>query len=181
MFASARQFVCVCFVVLSAMSCAPSPGDLSVSPADGDIAKRKKIEQMYAGYRSSFPNIGEISAEELAPLLAEGKVIVVDVREPEEREVSVLTGSITKEEFESTLGSPGAKKVVVYCTIGYRSGEYVEELMSKGIVAFNLEGSILAWVHAGQQVVTPEGNETKRVHVYSEKWNLLPQGFEAVW
>ena len=84
--------------------------------------------------------------------------------------------------FEANRGQyPDDATIVAHCTIGYRSGKYVAKLQRQGLDALNLKGSILSWVHAGQPVVTFEGEETKRVHVYGQKWDLLPQGYKAVW
>lgn len=152
-----------------------TPPDPSTYPA--------RIDAMYADYREDFPEIGEISAEELAALLeGDGEVIIVDVREPKERAVSIIAGSITQDTFEANREQyPKDATIVLHCTIGYRSGKYAEKLQRRGIEALNLKGSILSWVHAGQPVVTLEGEETRRVHVYGQKWNLLPKGYEAVW
>ena len=142
-----------------------------------------RIDAMYEDYREDFPGIGEISAEELATMLeGDGKVVLVDVRESKERAVSIIAGSISEDTFEANRDQyPKDATIVVHCTIGYRSGKYVEKLQRRGIDALNLKGSILSWVHAGQPVETPEGEETKRVHVYGQKWDLLPEGYEAVW
>jgi sodium/bile acid cotransporter 7 len=44
----------------------------------------------------------------------------------------------------------------------------------------NLRGGLLAWVHAGGKVYDANG-ETRRIHVYGRKWNLAPNGYDAVW
>ena len=46
--------------------------------------------------------------------------------------------------------------------------------------AVNLKGSILPWVHAGQELVDDTG-PTRRVHVHGREWGLLPAGYEPVW
>ncbi|MCK5551872.1 MAG: rhodanese-like domain-containing protein, partial [Deltaproteobacteria bacterium] len=97
-----------------------------------------------------------------------------------EQEVSMLPGAITSEEFEGNMEKYQDKTIVVYCTIGNRSGHYTKHLIEKGIRAYNLRGSILAWIHAGQRLVS-DGEETRRVHVYGRKWNLAPKEYEAVW
>jgi sodium/bile acid cotransporter 7 len=149
-------------------------------PIDED-QRPSLIDSMYAEYREGFPGIGEISAEELIELLGTEELVLVDVREPVERAVSIIPGSISREEFESSKDGYRDKTIVVHCTIGYRSGVYAKELASEGIEARNLAGSILSWTHAGGDVVTLGGVKTKRVHVYGATWDLLPEGFEAVW
>jgi len=146
-----------------------------------DAEKATAIDSMYEEYRSDFPDAAEISVLELLALQDDQDVLVVDVRTHAERSVSNIPGAISKASFEAMKGDVGSSAIVVHCTIGYRSGQYVEELKSEGIEARNLKGSILSWVHAGQPVVDSAGNETKRVHVYGERWNLLPAGYEAIW
>lgn len=146
-----------------------------------DAKKKSAIDSMYDEYRADFPDAPEIDVEELLTLRETQDVLIVDVRDPQERAVSIIPGAISRESFESMKESLKKGPIVVHCTIGYRSGKYVEKLKAEGIEAHNLKGSILSWVHAGQPVVDPEGNQTKRVHVYGERWNLLPKGYEAVW
>jgi sodium/bile acid cotransporter 7 len=145
-----------------------------------NAARRAKIDEMYAGYRESFPGVPALSPDEFRALREEKDVVLVDTREPEETGVSMLPGALTKEQFEQNMDAYRDRTVVTYCTIGYRSGLYAKRLKEKGLRARNLKGSILAWVHAGGKVVDEKG-ETRRVHVYGPKWNLLPDGYEPVW
>ena len=146
-----------------------------------DAEKRSAVETLYEEYRSDFPDALEIDVEELVDLRLRDEVVLVDVREAEERAVSMIPGAITKEAFEARTKDFDGKTIVVHCTIGYRSGKYVEGLMADGIEAYNLRGSILSWAHADQVFVDSDGNETRRVHVYGKQWDLLPVGYEAVW
>jgi hypothetical protein len=52
--------------------------------------------------------------------------------------------------------------------------------LKKNVNAFNLIGGVLAWAFAEQKFVGSDG-DSLRVHVYDKKWNLLPQGYKAVW
>ena len=166
------------FVVCLMAACGDEGPGLEFS---GDEEKRAAIEKMYGEYQFDFPSAREISVEEFVELREREDILLVDVREPEERAVSGIPGAVSKEEFEGLKKKGTHPLVVVYCTIGYRSGRYVEGLNDEGIDAYNLKGSILSWVHAGHPVVDPEGNETDRVHVYGARWNLLPQKYEAIW
>lgn len=146
-----------------------------------DDAKRERIETMYAEYRrQSFPDVPEVSAAELPALAARGEVVVVDVRTAAEQAVSMIPGAMTREAFEAKGADLAGKRVVTYCTIGYRSGLYASELRARGIDAANLAGSVLAWSHQGLPF-THDGADTKRVHVYGKTWNLAASGYEAVW
>lgn len=146
-----------------------------------DAGKRARIDAMYAEYRQEFPDVEAISAAELARRLdGDDPPVVVDVRTDEERQVSMIPGAISQQEFERHRDELAGREVVTYCTIGYRSGLYAEELLAEGWKAENLAGSILAWTHAGLPLVH-DGEPTRRVHVYGERWNLAASGYDAVW
>ena len=145
-----------------------------------DEQKRQRIEKLYAEYRASFPDAAEMTVAQLLVEKKTGKVVLVDVREPAEQEVSMIPGAIPARQFEQEDKWREAKQIVVYCTIGYRSGLYAEKLGEQGYRAVNLKGGILAWVHAGQMIVNRNGMTT-RMHVYHRKWNLLPREYEATW
>ncbi len=145
-----------------------------------DDQKRQRIDELYAEYRASFPDVPEMTVEQLLAGRTTDDLVLVDVREPAEQEVSMIPGAIPVRQFEAEGKRHEAKRIVVYCTIGYRSGLYARKLNELGQRIFNLKGGILAWAHAGGAVVDLNG-QTNRVHVYGREWNLLPCGYEAVW
>ena len=71
--------------------------------------------------------------------------------------VSRIPGAVTAAEFESNLEQYQDAVAIAYCTIGHRSGLYAQKLQQQGINVFNLEGSLLAWTHAGGELVNAEG------------------------
>ena len=108
-------------------------------------------------------------------------VIVIDVREDAERAISYIPHSITQKIFEENQQQYSKYKVITYCTIGYRSGKYAEKLRAKNIDAYNLDGSLLGWVHDGGKLVDANGQVTKKIHVYGKRWNLAPNGYIPIW
>jgi sodium/bile acid cotransporter 7 len=56
---------------------------------------------------------------------------------------------------------------------------FAEEMEKKGIRINNLAGGLLAWLLEGGKVFDDHG-ETKRIHVYNQKWNYLPRDYEMV-
>lgn len=158
---------------------------LQASPSDDldDAEKRARIDRLIEEYREELPAVPSMTAEELQDRLASepDRIVLVDARTPKERQISAIPGAITLEELESLPDRFRDRTVVVYCTIGYRSAEYTKELRKEGWQARNLAGSILAWTHAGGPLVDPQGNSTRKVHVYGEEWNLAADGYEAVW
>ena len=94
---------------------------------------------------------------------------------------SYIPGSISKKEFNKSRSDYRDHKIVAYCTIGYRSGLFASKLQKENFDVVNLKGSILSWVNAGQPVITSDGSEIKKVHVYGKKWDLLPEGYEGMY
>ena len=148
-------------------------------PAKTDAEKKKTVYEMYEGYKKDFPAVQDMTPQEAMSLTVEGRVVFVDVRKPAERKVSKLPYSVTKEEFMKNPSKFKSKSIVTYCTISYRSGKFAMNMEKKGIRMYNLKGGILAWVLEGGKVIDENG-QTTRVHVYGEKWNYLPEGYEAV-
>lgn len=128
-----------------------------------------------------------LKADSLLTLLEDTNLVLIDVRQPEEQAVSMIPHAITTADFAARFrkGIPKAKRLVVYCTIGYRSGKYAMTLAAQGIIAENLEGGLLAWSHAGGplEVRNAAGlaTPTRRVHIYSSGWNFLHPDYDPVW
>lgn len=145
-----------------------------------DEQKRAAIDKLYQGVRTNFPGVAEITAEEVIARKKNGeKFVLLDVRTPEERAVSVISGAITAEQFEADPPMKDGATVVCYCMMGGRSGMYAKHLAERGIHAMNMPGAVLAWSHAGGEFVDDKG-PTKRVHTHSPDMDLLAEGYQAV-
>lgn len=100
--------------------------------------------------------------------------IWLDAREREEFDVSHLRGArwIGFDDFElsRTKGIPKDAMIVVYCSVGYRSGKITELLMEAGFTnALNLYGGIFEWVNTDHAVVKGS-TPTHLVHAYDRSW-----------
>lgn len=63
------------------------------------------------------------------------------------------------------------KKIIVYCSIGYRSEKIATQLRKAGFKnTYNLYGSLFEWVNAGFPTYDKHGKLTKKIHTYSEDW-----------
>ena len=144
-----------------------------------DSDKKRIVNQMFVDYSKEFPSVKTITSKKAMENAGSEALIFVDVRHEREMEVSVIPGSITKAEFLSQKGSYSDKTIIVYCTIGYRSGLFAREMQKQGIDTYNLNGGILSWVLEGGQVRNKTGT-VKQVHVYGEKWRYVPEGYEAI-
>lgn len=117
----------------------------------------------------------------ISPYKIKGKkYILVDVRSEEEQKISMIPGAITVQEFEKNKSKYKGKSIVTYCTIGYRSGKYTKQLIKEKFKAYNLEGSILGWIHTKKKLVDSKGEPTQNVHIYDKNWDYLPKGFVPV-
>jgi rhodanese-related sulfurtransferase len=129
------------------------------------------------------PAIGTVSTEELREKLAADedgdRVVLVDVRTPEEIAVSIIPGAISASDFEADRSRFRDAEVITYCTVGVRSEHYARKLVADGYRAANYKASILGWVGEGHPVVTPAGDPTRQVHVYSDDYSV-PAPYEAV-
>jgi len=143
-----------------------------------DEQKFREIEKMSG--KVSLPGVPELTVAELRQLQSQQEIVLVDVRTPDEQVVSMIPGAITASEFEDNRRSYQDATVVTYCTIGGRSGRFAKGLVDAGVKAFNLRGAILAWTHAGGELVDTEG-PTRRVHVHGRKFDLTADGYESVW
>lgn len=166
------------FTLLALVLCSLST--LAVEATLSDAEKYQKVMEMYADYRKEFPGVAEINAEAAIALLSNPDVVFVDVRTPGEQAVSKIPGAITDEALMDELDRYGAKRIIVYCTISYRSGKLASRLTEKGLTVANLKGGLLGWVHAGGPLVRGD-HPVRRLHVYGRKWDLAPAGIETVY
>lgn len=153
--------------------------------AVGQQSKDPMFEKMLV--RLVTFNVPTIEVNQLKKWQKEGQTIyVLDARESEEYNVSHLKGAkyigynkFSKDQVEAI---PKDAKVVVYCSVGYRSGKVVKKLRKWGFTkAYNLHGSIFEWVNEGNTVVNNEGKVTPKVHTYNKKWSKWLKKGEKVY
>lgn len=101
----------------------------------------------------------DISLDDLRAGLADGSILLVDVREAEEFAAGHIAGALFNplSRFDpSALPVPGAgQKVVIYCRSGRRSVTAMEQARLAGRLDADTHfgGGILGWLDAGQPVV----------------------------
>lgn len=103
------------------------------------------------------------------------EVLILDSRTRPEYDVSHIPGAhfIGFDAFDEALLAdvPKEKKIVVYCSIGYRSEKVGERIQAMGYEVSNLYGSIFEWVNQGKQIVDNTGHKTHELHTYNRKWS----------
>jgi rhodanese-related sulfurtransferase len=137
------------------------------------------IRSMYADYRKKFSAVSDVTAREALELAAGGRALFIDVRTKAERAVSMIPEAATWHEYMAESFPLPDKKIILYCTIGYRSGLAAKELTARGVSVFNLACGILGWIHAGGRMVDA-GGPVERAHVYGQQWDLLPTCYETI-
>ena len=145
-----------------------------------DDAKKKAVYRMYAGYKDAFPDVKDIAPRQAMTLLKQDAAVIIDTRKPAEMAVSTIPGAVTRQAFLSNRDQYAGKTAVTYCTISYRSGLFAREMATVGIPVVNLRGGILAWILEGGTVYDDRGQPTRRLHVYGDKWDYAPAGWESV-
>lgn len=109
-------------------------------------------------------------------LAQERKIMLLDARPAEEFDVSHIAGArrVGYQDFDlaKVKDLPKDTAIVVYCSVGYRSGKITEKLVKAGFTNVkNLYGGIFEWVNTGHTVVDDSGKPTDRIHTYNKSWS----------
>ena len=106
-------------------------------------------------------DVKKVAPAEAAKLVAEGKAVLVDVREPAEwAETGVAASAVllAKSDFDGAqkdwkpfLEKNAGKEIILYCRSGHRAGLIGAALAAKGLVVANA-GGFKDWAAAGQPV-----------------------------
>ena len=105
-----------------------------------------------------------------------GKVHILDAREKAEFETSHIPNAIhigyQDRDDNALTGIHINDRIVVYCSVGYRSekvGEWLQEMGFQSVE--NLYGSIFEWANRGYPLEDMNGSPTTTVHTYNRKWS----------
>jgi rhodanese-related sulfurtransferase len=149
-----------------------------INPPEPDNKKLKEqIFTKFQEYQKYFPQVTNLTPTQVLKL---DHIIFVDVREINEYEVSLLPNAMIQKDFEKSQYDKKKVKIIVYCTIGYRSGLYTDKLINDGWEAYNMLGGVLLWSHEKLSFYK-NGNKTKKVHIYAKDWNFLHSDYTAVY
>jgi len=101
--------------------------------------------------------------------------ILLDAREKNEFEVSHMENAvwIGYDDFAKSRVAdiPKDAKVLVYCSVGYRSEKITEKMLELGFEdVANLYGGLFEWVNQGNEVVNEKEEKTTQVHAYYKLW-----------
>ena len=150
-----HQFKTVLMFALRLAMCA---GVAASAPARADAPEEDEDNTMFWSMtlkmiRARFPTVARVSTDTLQSWLDESpqreNLLLFDVREPEEYAISHLQDArpapSKDEALKALQETPADQRIVLYCSVGYRSSELAQFLLKKGYTeVYNLEGSIFA-------------------------------------
>ncbi len=143
---------------------------LGALPACGQQTLEKKLEMLY---KNSVPLIQPAQLQQWAR--DDATLVILDTRSLSEYQVSHITDArfVNYDTFDDNMVSdlPKSSKVVVYCSVGYRSERVGERMKALGFEqVYNLYGGIFQWKNQGYTVVNRENQPTDSVHAYNKLW-----------
>ncbi|RPI33924.1 MAG: rhodanese-like domain-containing protein [Nitrospiraceae bacterium] len=166
----------VIIIALTVLSSCAVPKQIGIAPADIE-----RFEELADECRILYPDISWITLSDFLSREDRDEWIILDVRSPEERAVSLIPGAMPVDAFEEFSSHYVHKNILVYCTVGCRSAQYAVKLRESGFKVYDLWGGVLAWALHGKTFVDPDGRPTRKVHVFGSRWNVVPDNYEAVW
>lgn len=170
----------LCFIVLGlACQYQEDPLDLTYHqrPLRKNAEKVERIYEKFESFSAQFPDADNIGVDEVDSFESP---VFVDVREAAEMNLSTIKNAISKEYFFKNINKFSDRNLIVYCTIGYRSGIFANKLKKRGFKAYNLLGGVLMWSH-DKRAFYRNDLVTKQVHVYARNWDLLHSDYQSVY
>ena len=159
-------------------------GILTLASGFSLAAENKALSGKHKKIIKAFPSVQHVSADELGKMQADD-IVVFDVREPEEYNVSHIEGAIlvapkiSAEDFIATYGEMVEDKtVVLYCSVGHRSSVLAEKVQTQLTAAssgavYNLEGGLFKWHNESMPLVTTNAEPTEYIHPYNFYWGRM--------
>ncbi len=128
----------------------------------------------------AMSGIKTLAPEDFKSMTTQTDVLLIDVREAKEFEVSHLKDAV----WEQAVNWEQVDKnrpIVLYCTIGFRSTEWGTTLAKQGFRnLYNLDGGIVRWKNERRTVFNQKNQPTDSVHVYSDLFGFLLREGQAV-
>lgn len=140
-------------------------------PACGQETFDEKLQSLYSY------TVPLIQASELEEAKKSGNnIYLLDIRSAEEFAVSHLEDArfVDYDHFniQAVQEIPKDAKVIVYCSVGYRSERVGEKLKAAGYEdVSNLYGGIFQWKNEGYPIMNQQRQPTDSVHTYNKNWS----------
>jgi len=145
------------------------------------LVQNKSFDVMLATLLSH--SVKEVGAKDVNK---DSTTVFLDSREKNEYNVSHLKNSIWVgyNDFDMSRVKRISKsqKIIVYCSVGYRSEKITEKLNKAGYTnVSNMVGGIFEWKNQNNMVYDNAGMETQKVHAYSKTWGVWLNRGEKVY
>jgi rhodanese-related sulfurtransferase len=106
---------------------------------------------------------------------ANKQILYLDAREEEEFNVSHVANAkwvgYKKFSIDSMSSIPKDTEIIVYCSVGFRSGSIAKKLIKNGYTkVLNLYGGLFEWSNQELPLVDSVGKPTSKIHPYNKKW-----------
>lgn len=147
--------------------------------------KPEIIQGWITSLAGQYPQVKNATAKELKSFYVQSDrpLYVIDHRNLEEQMVSIIPGALPSRDID-LKDLPENARIVVYCTIGARSSQYVHNQVKSGKAAgreiYNLAGGILAWTFENGELQNSQKKPTKKVHVFGPAYHVVADGYEGV-
>jgi rhodanese-related sulfurtransferase len=131
-----------------------------------------KMAQNMAGKKA--PSITKGTVEKI--ILTQNEVVFLDSREQSEYQTSHLPDAIwigyDEINWIKIDKLDKSTSIIIYCSVGYRSGKLTEQLTKKGFTNVkNLYGGLFNWANNGGALQNDLKQPTKIVHGYNKNWS----------
>jgi rhodanese-related sulfurtransferase len=133
---------------------------------------QKTIPEVLKKFKATVPYI---TVEELKN---KKNIILLDTREQKEFDTSHIKDAqcvgfdhFKGKQIDDLVKDKNAT-IIVYCSIGIRSGMIGDKLLKMGYKnVYNLYGGIFEWKNNGLTVFDSNNKETDNVHAFSKEWS----------
>lgn len=159
-------------------------GVVTLSAGSAIVAMEPELGKIHRKIVSDYQHVEHIDGQGFEAL-DPSELVVFDVREPAEFDVSHLEGAIQidpgirPEAFMDQFGDAiSGKTIVFYCSVGRRSSNLAERLdtvlaANGNDASYNLTGGLFQWHNEDRPVMTETGGTTRAIHPYNNHWGRL--------
>lgn len=147
----------------------------------GQKFKQKSFDLMVRQLLSH--TVDEVRSDEIKN---DSSILFIDARERREFDISHIGEAlwVGYDDFDTSRieGVDRDRKVVVYCSVGYRSEKVGEKMEAAGFKSvYNLAGGIFDWTNKGLPIVDSLGQSTDKVHAFNKAWGIWLNEAEKVY
>lgn len=141
-----------------------------------NIAHSQEVESN--AYKLMLKTLLSHSVPEVAvSAVDETNLVLLDAREIGEYNVSKIKGAkwvgYTDFSLDRVEEIDKESKILVYCSVGYRSEKVAEKLIANGFTdVSNLYGGIFEWVNQKKELVDSTDKSVEKVHAYNRIWGV---------